>query len=289
MKADLLLCTALAVVMTGCGVGVEDDTQPDEGATEVAAQRDAITANSYATAISGFPAMDLGPESERTCFLQGLSGEVRGVKNGPRAGGRVYRSNGRWWLRAYAGSGSGVKAHAACIDHVFGRQYLSWPGNQGNGSSYSEEKRWLVEGASDIFTKCFLTEVMVDVGLLGSGSYVRLQRERIYWGGSSWDSWTIGGNFTRNSDNTAGGTAAAVCVKIWNDIYPYSRTASGSAVLAPTSKRACSITRLSGSFAYNNNGGLNDGVRLFINGPNWNVFSSGGKGIQGECYENLNL
>lgn len=289
MKLKRMLCMAVAAVITGCGVGVDDGASPDEK-VEVVSREDAITANGWATSTGG--KVDLGSDSDRTCFLQGLSGEVRGTRSN-RAGGRVFRENGHWYLRAYHGTGSGVKAQATCIPHVYGRMELSWTGDSGNGVFFSENRSWLPRGTTDILTKCFFTEVMADVGFTGTGHYVQLGRQRIYGiyaYGEPYDTWSIGGNLGNSGDADSGGNTAAVCVKLINTHTPYSWQLSGAGGQSgnwfTASDTVCGIQKLTGKFADDSNGGINDGVWLSnVNGW-WRAFSSGSKRIEGECHSN---
>jgi hypothetical protein len=281
-----ILWMAVAVLTGGCELDMSD---VDAETTEAAVQHEALVTNGYASWSSSTP-LSLGSDSDRTCFLQGVTGELKAERDGPRAGAQVYRSGGKWWLKTAKGSGSGVMGHATCVPYVVGRKFLSWAGNTGNGSHYSENKNWLGQASVTALTKCFLTEIEVTTGFESSASFVKLQREHIYWNGSDWDSWTIGGNLTREPDNDAGGRAEAVCLEVINDTGYYSWTSGGngatSSGFAPTSTHACGITQLTGKFASDAFGGINDGVRIFPQDGQWRAFASGGKRISGECYSN---
>lgn len=286
MKLTKMLCTAVAAVVTGCGVGVDEGALPDEKPA-VASQEEAVTVNGWATSVGG--KVDLGTDHDRTCFLQGLSGEIRGTRSN-RAGGRVFREGGHWFLKAYKGTGSGVKAQATCIPHVYGRRELSWSGDSGNGVFYSENRSWLPEGTTDVLTKCFFTEVMADVGFTGTGHYAEVERQRIYWNGREFDSWAIGGNLGNSGDAESGGNTAAVCVKLINTVTPFSWQVYGaggeSTNWLPVSDTVCGLQRLTGKFSDDSTGGINDGVWLKnVNGW-WRGFSSGGKRMEGECHQN---
>lgn len=283
-----LMSMAVVAALSGCGVGVDEG----EVSNTLGSTREAIASMGYASwgtpGNTGSP-LDLGPDTDRTCFLQGVTGELQGAQYGTPASVRVFQNAGRWWLQTKAGNGSGVMGHATCIPTTNRRQYLSWSGNTGSGTAYSVNKRWLPQDAVTGITECFLTEVSATVGFSSPDSFVTLNKERIWWGGVGFDTWTLSGNMMRQQDNSAGGHAKAVCVDLWNTIDDYSwQSASGSsgitsAAIAPTSTHTCSITKLVGNFASNPQG-WNDGVKLFIENGNWKVFSSTGKRIEGSCY-----
>lgn len=279
---------AVVATLAGCGPGGDEG----DGANTTDSQRASIASMGYASwgtpGNTGSP-LDLGPDNDRTCFLQGVTGDLQGAQYGTPGSARVFQNNGRWWLQTKAGNGSGVMGHATCIPTTTGRKYLSWPGNTGSGTSYTENKRWLPQDGVSAITQCFLTEVSATVGFASTDSFVALQRETIWWGGTGFETWTIRGYMLRQQDNSAGGTAKAVCLELWNTIGDYSWQSSSSSsgaitgALAPTSTHTCSITKLVGNFASDPQG-WDDGVRLFIDNGNWKAFSSTGKRIEGSCY-----
>ena len=233
--------------------------------------------------------LDLGPDNDRTCFLQGVSGQIRAPQwTAPASQSRVrvYRQGGRWWLQTLAGDGAGAMGHATCIPVTTNRRSFSWGGNTGNGFGASENKNWITANAN---TQCFLTEVRGNVGWGSPSSFTRLARETLWLNGTPTSTWTLGGNLLKQQDNSSGGGSAAVCVDIAQNTSAYSwqSFAAGgqTATLTGQSNVTCSVLQVSGNFAHNSLG-WNDGARVFPEGGSWKVFSSNGKGIKGACLFN---
>lgn len=227
--------------------------------------------------------LDLGTSTSRTCFLQGVTGELNGQWQGARAESRVYMSGGRWWLRTRAGIGSGVMGHATCINTSANRRFLVWTGDNAEGP----HNRWLKKNQVNADTQCFLSEVHGTDGWKSSSSFVRVRRQTIYGDGAPYSSWVIGGNLLWEQDNTAGGGATAVCVDVpQQNIGSYSwqsyQSAGATAYVTPEAGGVCGIQILSGNFGYAPLGWWS-GVRLFPSNSWWRVFSAGGKRIAGEC------
>ena len=236
--------------------------------------------------------LDLGPASDRTCFLQGVTGQLEGEWKGPRASVSVRIENDRWILEVSAGVGIGVRGHATCIDRTSNRKFMAWAGNSENNPFNKTVEP--TSGPRGPLTQCFLTSVTGTDGWKSPNSFVRLAREEVYENGQMVPKWTLSGDLLWEQDNTAGGSAGAVCVDIWQLTSSYGwHTWSGSAgetgFITPLSKTVCSVQRLVGNFAAAPLA-LNDGVRVFPSGNGWwSVFSSTGKGIYGECLKDLSF
>src|SRR5688572_27131227 len=104
--ARVLSVSTVSVLLHGCAV----EPAPPPTGENVAVSRAAITATSFHSLVSngnsGLP-IDIGPTADRTCFLQGVSGEVAGYDgSGSSAIARVFQNvEGRWLLEAKAGKG----------------------------------------------------------------------------------------------------------------------------------------------------------------------------------------
>lgn len=287
---------ALAFAATACVAPAHESNGSDEAAEgPVAEASSALTALGYFTHQSSAAALpinlpiDLGPSSDRTCFLQGITGEFAGAQFGTPAQARVFVSNGRWLFQTSAGNGSGVKGFATCIPVTTNRRFLGWPGNTSDG----ENKRFLSKDSMTSVTQCFLTEVAATTGFQSFNAGVSLRGEMIAMQGTTFGTWTLGGHLVLQQDGSAGGRATAVCLDLFGTVSPYSHESpegsSGTEVtLAPLADEVCSVQRLVGHFA-GDVFGINDGAKLFREDGNWKAFSSFGKRIRGNCYGNFNF
>lgn len=279
----------------------DDDIVPD-GPLELVDPADsdpaldvgAVSTWSWGTPGNSGPDLDMGPAHNRTCFLQGVTGELEGQWNGPSASVTVEidPSDNHWKLRTRAGVGSGVMGHAACISNTFNRTFIEWHGDS-EDNQFSHKAVYPPYGSRSPFTQCFLTSVTGTDGWKSPDSVVVLQRQNIWESGGMVPKWTLGGGLLWEQDNTAGGSAKAVCVDIWQELTPYTwETSPGSTgtwdVLGTTANRVCSVQFLKGNFA-SDPLGWDDGVRLAPAWDSWMVYSSSGKKIAGECLDNVSL
>ncbi len=237
----------------------------------------------------------LGSASNRTCFLQGVTGELQSAQNGPQARAGVYidDSNNQWFIETKAGipefwgdGGDGVMAHVTCIPNTTNRQEIVWGGNSINGSNT------LYSFAEDHGnTRCFLTAVNGTTGWASNTAWAGLRRG--FRNGEP--TWELSGNLIKETDGDAGGGAAAVCVDIsFQQTSAYNWQASSSASAAQltstTAGTTCAIHSLTGNFAANPLG-WSDGVRIFpfstSSGDRWHIIGSTSKKAIGECYKNF--
>lgn len=282
---------ALALAITGCVDPLpESDTAEAWEEEPVAEGQSAITALGYAShqsSASAFPInvpVDLGPDNNRTCFLQGITGQFGHYLPAPAASARVFREGGHWWLQTTAGNGSGLKGFATCIPVTTNRHTLGWAGN----TTQYPGKRWLGKDKVTDDTRCFLTEVYATTGFTAPGAYLSLKRETVTWSSETFSTWTLGGNLVLEADGDAGGRANAVCVDMPATVTPYTHVSPAksngtSITLAPIASKVCSVTGLKGNFA-GAVAGINDGAKLFRSGDDWKAFSSWAKEIKGNCY-----
>lgn len=247
----------------------------------------AVSVWSWGTPGNNGPDLDMGPSAGRTCFLTGVTGDLEGKWKGPLAGVWVFKSGGRWKLRTRAGVGTGVMGHAACIPTDYNQHTFSWPGNSENSNN---TKVYPASGPRGL-TQCFLTSVTGTDGWKSPNSWAGLKKQDIWENGAMVPKWTLGGNLLWEQDNTAGGSAGAVCVDMWQIVsawswVPWSGSPPVTGDLGPTNNRVCSIHRLKGNLAAAPGGWL-DGLRMFIQGANWKVVSQSGKGGWGDCFSNI--
>ncbi len=242
------------------------------------------------------PRLSLGSDGTKTCFLQGVTGELSSKRYGLPARASVYRENGQWWVETDAGlpeiwgyGGSGVMAHVACIPYVSNRRELHWSG-QNVDNEYGDAIAYLDDTGT---TRCFMTEVRGTNGWFQPTSHVELEHKMMAYGGSGlFLGWQLDGVLTPSA-GAAGGSASAVCVDIPNQqVIDYSLS-SGDTVsgvrAAPKPGTVCAVHRLEGRFGNNDEYGWDDGARVYpsswFGNDNWNVIGTSSKSISGECYK----
>jgi hypothetical protein len=110
---------------------------------------------------TGSHRVKLGPTTQQTCFLSGLSGDFRGnatlytdpIKKAISAVAEVVEEKGFWVLHLDGGTGSGVGASAICIFATANRAETSWADNVTGGSVPGKANR-----------HCFLSAVFATTG-----------------------------------------------------------------------------------------------------------------------------
>ena len=228
--------------------------------------------------------LDLGPSAGRTCFLIGVSGQLRapqGADSATRAEVSVSQSGGHWWLKTQAGDGSGAMGHATCIPWASNQVEFSWGGNTGGGVYANENATSVPRGP---FTHCFLTGVWGTVGWGGAATHAHLREGEL----NSAPVWWLGGNLIKTQTYESGGGASAVCVDLFQQVGTYGWQTSNNhpgstGWVTPESNRVCAAHKIVGNFAHDSTG-WTDGAWLFPESGWWKVFSKNGKGIFGECY-----
>lgn len=235
----------------------------------------------------------LGSAANRTCFLQGVTGELQSAPGLTSAGAyvRIDQSLNQWYIETDAGvaeswgdGGSGVMAHVSCIGSTANREFIHWPGNSSSGSNtlYANAPR-------NANTRCFLSAVWGTVGWSSPNSWAGLRKATGVNGG---DIWQLEGNLLKEQDGSSGGGAEAYCVDISNQIVsPYSWSApvvvGGELLTSSTYATTCAVQRLGGNLASNPYGWW-DGVRVYprssSGGDQWWLEGFASKHIGGECY-----
>jgi hypothetical protein len=110
---------------------------------------------------TGSHTVKLGPTTQQTCFLSGLSGDFRGIptiytdpiKKSILAVAEVVEDKGFWVLHLDGGTGAGVGASAICIFATANRADTSWSNNGSGGSLPATANR-----------HCFLSAVFASTG-----------------------------------------------------------------------------------------------------------------------------
>jgi len=280
----------------------DPDADVDFGEFELAAELDPREASplgywSWGTPGNNGQRLYLGSASNRTCFLQGITGELESAQNSASARAGVYidNSNNQWYIETKAGvpefwgeGGDGVMAHATCIPNTTNRQFISWVGNSSSGSNT------LYAFAEDHGnTRCFLSAVSGTTGWASGSAWAGL-RPGTRDGEPTWE---LGGNLIEEADGSSGGGAAAVCVDIsfqstGSYSWQASSTASAGQLTSSTVGQTCAIHSLTGNFAANTYG-WSDGVRIFpsssSSGDRWYLFGTLSKKVTGECYKNFSF
>ena len=193
---------------------------------------------------------DIGPDTDRTCFLAGVAGNLRSSYGAPQPSGtlytgatsRVYRSGGRWYINATTGSGfEKIKTTAMCVNLVAGRiDPVSWSGGAAKKIAAVAPGR-----------RCFLTEVTNtdmyydDVNYTDADDLLRVWSDGL--------NWYIGG-----SGHAQG---AAACVNVASDLGEWN-WANGTTNIAYNDQNPgtqCFLTGVRGRFRTND---WSNGVRV---------------------------
>ena len=273
----------------------EDDEDPelpgsDELATDIEPQQIGVVSYwSWGTYGQSGPKLDMGDASDRTCFLIGVTGDLEGQWKGPLAGVWVdIDTDNHWKMYTRSGVGTGLMGHAACIPATYNREFIYWSGtsenNPWNTTVYPQQ------GPRGLFTQCFLTSVTGTDGWKSPNSWAGVQRQDIYENGQMVPKWTLKGGLLWEQDNTAGGSAAAVCIDLWQSVWAWSHQPALGAGwtygdFGTATDRTCGLQKLKGNFAAAPNGWW-EGLRLYLSGGKWKVVGINGKQGWGDCLKN---
>lgn len=245
--------------------------------------------------------LSLGSADTRTCFLQGITGELQSVagQDPARAGVYLDEVTNEWYVETRSGvsesngdGGAGIMAHVTCIPNTTNRQQIVWVGNSSNGSNTAHS---FAEDHGN--TRCFLSSVS---GTVGWGS--PWSRAGLYPGSRNGQpTIELRGSLTTEQDGTSGGSASAYCVDIsfqtesdWSASGPTTQgnIASVWPLTNTTAGVTCGISRLQGNYASLSSGSIwNDGVQIFPvatpgGGERWNMAIFRNKRAYGTCYRN---
>jgi len=110
-----LLATA-AMTTAACAVDGTERASADERTVSTSAAISTLGYAWWGTPGNNGAAHDLGSDADRTCFLQGVTGSLKGAFFGDIARVEVVQRDGRWWLQTKAGTGTGaIAGHAAGV------------------------------------------------------------------------------------------------------------------------------------------------------------------------------
>lgn len=247
------------VVAASCLAGcmTDDAVEPTNETTQ------AITDWMYAW-YSGTD-VDLGSDADKTCFLVGVKGSLRGWTSWSSseyttAKAGVYSINGHWRIRTDPGSGPGVAAKVGCIPNVGNRVFV---GGSPTSTGYVDDTP---------SRQCFLTAVSGH----GHGWTALLPEQPnnppgvAVW--SDGAKWRILANLIEHSNGDYSGGATAVCVDVaLPRELDFQREGPGSFEIPIPStvvdQYTCGFHMISGVF----DDGLDErGLELWHNGsPDW--------------------
>ena len=274
---------ALVSTLSGCAMESADGQLGDEEAKEQTAEALGVWGTASWGSGNGPNPLDLGSDSNRTCFLTGIRGQLYADDDTPDAKVGVYQQNGHWWLEAKRGAGSstGVVGDAVCISNTSNRTTF---GNMyGSGLAYNYVPRSRAR-------QCFLSHFQVTSGFAWQGSNTtmpgaRLEKSTLFENGTATPIWKLTSYFTPEQEGL-GGSVSAVCVDIgktaeiffsWDNPTPLN--------VMSTINTACGLTRLSGNF-YDHGPNSGNGARVY-QGSNgmWQVTAGYTKGVEGSCIQ----
>lgn len=215
---DMRNVCLLLIGLMACAVDGDDDenlSQTSQAVTAMGYWWWGVTNNTT-------PPADLGPSSDRTCFLQGIGGEFVAAPGTTPARVKLYISypDLHWKLEVRAGSGAGVVGYATCIPVTNNRRWMYWQANQPNATISKNSS-----------THCFLTQIYATTGFQNLGGAISVNKETSVW--------SLGGYLDATYTATPGG-ATAVCLDF--NYVPDSYLADGETIVAAKESQAvCSM------------------------------------------------
>lgn len=232
--------------------------------------------------------LELGPTSQQTCFLSGATGDFYGWSAGaPQyvpASAEVLPSNGKWWLKTTSGKGSGVMAHAVCVNIPYGgaAKELVWSDNKPSATLPAPANR-----------RCFLRRVWSTRGLDGFiyGIYgmTNITLSKVTIAGNH--EWRLGG-YVHDHVGTGGWAGAtATCIDFplteeWTHVVAGPASGKTTTITAAhTPGTACGLTQVRGNWANPSPSafGWLDGVNARGDGDPWRIEATNGKRATVNC------
>jgi hypothetical protein len=258
--------TLLATLFTGCF----DDETPE---TAEALSEITITGSwELSATTNNVPMQNIGSTANQTCFLRGVSGDLRGTPAQP-ARVEVIPQNGNWFINVKSGQGTGAKARVICVAVPYAQAVeFSWQDNAGNQVSAANANR-----------RCFLRSVWTSIGLAQSNSNITVESNVGFWTMTP-TSFAAGAGVNR-----AGATA--ICIdKPAVPLGNFTLTGPASAVTTidtgvNTGGTVCGLTAMSGIWP-NPNAlfGVEDGVYSTSTSPTWRLTASNRKSGAWHCF-----
>jgi hypothetical protein len=238
---------------------------------------------SWGTPGNAGPDLDLGPTSDRTCFLTGVGGSLKssldpaGSLKAPVSAG-VYQIDGHWKIQTRAGLGPGVDVQVACIPFTQHRVEM------GVSEGHPIGIQPYVPATPG--RQCFLTSVY-SFGYPGG------------WAGDLWNgppgvsvakegpNWVLRDFLLENASGDPSGSASAVCVDVpdvSNPIHYQTGSAPFSSKVFQNTKGdewICGLTSLFGAF---DSDWSQPGAGLWLDSShNWNVSMAADRSFDAIC------
>jgi hypothetical protein len=269
LHAERLVAATLACA--GCVVAEESEDDPrddDEGGViiterlgEAAAPLTSIhTSGTFSTHGA---VVNLGSDSDRTCFLRGVTGALLGW-NGytyAESRARVYRSGGNWYAEAMEGYGTGVKTHYMCITNVANRISVNKP-------LYWNTTALTIANSATGNRKCFISGLRAYEGFTNALAYAE-----VIPNGSG--GYVVDGAMVEQTGqvypNNNGGSVDVTCVDVPSTYYEWKTQTSGTYQINNLAGVACGVERIRGQFSGAPSGGLLEGVYTNATFPGWEV------------------
>jgi hypothetical protein len=246
------------------------------------------------------PDFDMGPASDRTCFLTGVHGQLLGtttnvVDYSTEATARVYIdwSTNHWFLQTHQGVGNGVNARAACVPYANNRQIFSSVYGQMIPNDTGEGVRSIVYIPASPNRQCFLSGLSAWNGFNQQGA----QGDAYLWTPGPTSTGQDPNNWQFITDveyawqvpsynQVPGGSAEAVCVDVGpvqGGVGPLSQDSVYWFSNEPN--LACGLTFIGGTLSSDPLGG-NDGVGLSYGGGGgwWGINATSGKSVATTCF-----
>ncbi|MBS2013679.1 MAG: hypothetical protein JST00_12370 [Deltaproteobacteria bacterium] len=284
-KIGVALLTLAAVTALGCsGEVVPGDEATEDGTTGTTSQAITLLGGAFWGQFGNSgPDAYLGPDNDRTCYLVGIHGQLKGTLNGSYngkpAGAYVYRNNGGWYLATRQGGGIGVNAEAHCIPGASNRVTVR------SSSFYNPNPPALLipKGPN---RQCFITGVYSYRGFQDVGDWTGL-RPPGNTSGADPNNWQFVTKVKPAYDSFgnafAGGQVDVTCVDVPIPNYGGVERNGTSGAFSSEAGLACGLTFLAGSFFANPPLGGNDGVGVSLSGGVWSAHATSGKQMRTTC------
>jgi hypothetical protein len=265
MRSTITLFAAL--LSTGC---IDDPEEP--ALSESSSEINILGSWELSATTNNIPMQNIGPTADRTCFLRGVSGDLRGSP-AQLARVEVIPQNGSWFINVKSGQGTGVKARVICVGVPYAQAVeFSWQDNAGNSVSAMVPNR-----------RCFLRSVWTSIGLTQGNSNITVQ--------------VSGGFWTMNPTSFAAGVgvnragATAICIDksaVPQGNFTHTGPGGGMSTIVTavnTGGIACGLTAIAGIWA-NPNGlfGVEDGAYATNMSPTWKLTASNRKTGAWHCF-----
>ncbi|RKH54046.1 hypothetical protein D7X55_14260 [Corallococcus sp. AB049A] len=272
----LFLAAPLCLFAVGCGGDpMMDGSMTGEGATEAAAPsapEDAALGTSeqgiglggtywWGTSANGLTSTTIGTATNRTCFLRGIRGNLKGTS---WAGAGVFQYAGNWEIFINQSNSKALRTDVQCINTATNRTpEVSW---------YDGQAAKLL-GAVTSARRCFLTQVEAAGGFTANADYARVWNDGY--------NWYLGGNLG------AAGGARALCVDVPSDAGGWLWIAGNPGTFTHNLAYnpggvACMLSGIGGNFSTSD---YDDGVTIDYNAGTryWEMTVSNSKRGWGNC------